>query len=97
MPNKIKSDNDERAIYVQNSSYSFVYKITHIAVIIAVIYRYLANRESSWDLLAILVLGGLIITFYQIRYKTLTRSLIRTLIMFEFATVIAIVFLLFIR
>lgn len=97
MPKEVKTDTDERAVFVHDTSYSFAFKITYVAVVIDILYRYFINRESSWDLLIILALSGLTVTIYQVRYKALTRSLVRTLIMFTFAPLIAIIVLLFIR
>jgi hypothetical protein len=97
MPERFEIEADERAVYVRRTSYSFVFKIIYAALVVDIIYRYLANRETSWDLLGILAAGGLIAAAYQVRYKTMTHTWIRTLILSELAPVIVIVFLLFIR
>jgi len=91
-----RGDKDERAISVENSSYSLAFKVISFAILLDVIYRSFVLKQSSWDLLGIVILGGLAATFYQLRYKIATRSSVKAILLtLIFALVIAaaIVFL----
>jgi hypothetical protein len=89
---KSSKDKDERAIAVENSSFSLAYKVIAFAILVDVIYRSLVLKEVSWDLLGIVILGGLVATLYQTRYKTGTRSWVKAaLLSFLAALVIAAV------
>ena len=64
---------DERTISVENASYRLAYLLMAFGVLLSVAYRAFALRESSWDLLALVVLSGLVATFYQAVRQVLTR------------------------
>jgi len=76
-----KVDKDERAISVENSSYSLAYKIVTYAVLVDVIYRSIVLKEGAFDLLGIVILGGLAATLYQTRYRTATRSMVKAILL----------------
>lgn len=64
---------DERTVTVENSSYRWAYLLLSFGLLIVVAYRSFVWRESSWDLLALVILGGLVTTLYQWFHKVLTR------------------------
>jgi hypothetical protein len=64
---------DERTVVVEDASYRFAYLFITFALLLDVMYRSLVRREASWELLAIVLLGGAISTLYQWRHKILTR------------------------
>jgi len=64
---------DERTVTVENSSYRWSYLLLSFGLLAIVAYRGFVWRESSWDLLALVVLGGLVTTFYQGVHRILSR------------------------
>lgn len=64
---------DERTTAVENSSYRWAYVVLSFGLLLSVTYRSLALGESSWDLLALVVLGGVVATFYQGIHRVLSR------------------------
>ena len=64
---------DERTVTVENSSYRWAYLLLSFGLLAVVAYRGFVWRESGWDLLALVVLGGLVATLYQGAYKVLSR------------------------
>jgi len=81
---------DERTVVVEDASYRVAYTFITFALLLDVMYRSLARREASWDLLAIVILGGAISTVYQWRHKILTRySLKLAVVTFVVAGIVA--------
>jgi hypothetical protein len=72
--NVLKSQKDERALAVENASYSVVYKVMSFALLLDVMYRSFFRGEAPWDLIGIVVLGGIVGAVYQARQRTLTRN-----------------------
>ncbi len=58
-------DRDERTTAVENAGYRLSYLILSFGVLASAAYRGLAAGEQPWDLLGIVVLGGLVHTLYQ--------------------------------
>lgn len=56
---------DERTMAVENASYRLSYLFLSFGVLAAVAYRSLFRGEAAWDLLALVVLGGVLSTAYQ--------------------------------
>jgi len=72
---------DERTTVVENASYALAYKFVGFALLFDVAYRAYAIGDSSWDLLAILIISGLLTTAYQIRNKIVNRGWANTFIL----------------
>lgn len=72
-----KREKDERAEAVEKSSYTLGYKVVTFAILIDVIYRSIVLKTAAWDLLGIVILGGLVATLYQTRYRIATRSWVK--------------------
>jgi hypothetical protein len=64
---------DERTTTVENTSYRWAYLLLSFGLLVSVAYRAFAWHESSWDLLALVLLGGLVATFYQGIHRVLSR------------------------
>ena len=64
---------DERTTAVENASYRLAYFVLSFGILMSVAYRSFVLHESSWDLLALIVLGGVIATLYQKAYQVLSR------------------------
>jgi len=64
---------DERTITIENASYRWAYHLLSLGLLVSVIYRGFIRQESSWDLLALVILGGLVTTLYQGIHGVLSR------------------------
>jgi lysylphosphatidylglycerol synthetase-like protein (DUF2156 family) len=69
---------DERTTFIQNVSYKFGYNFIAFALLLDVMYRGLKFNEAPWDLLVIIIISGLVMTFYQYMQKTLEITWIKT-------------------
>jgi hypothetical protein len=67
-------EKDERTIAIENISYRWAYIVLSFGLLIDTAYRSFVRNEASWDLLALVVLTGLVATVYQGMKKTLTKS-----------------------
>ncbi len=56
---------DERTIAVENASYRLAYLVLSFGLLAAIAYRAFFLDQPSWDLFALVVIGGGIATFYQ--------------------------------
>lgn len=65
---------DERTVAVENASYRWAYLLLSFGLLAAVSYRSLVRQESSWDLLALVVLGGMLSAAYQAFHGVLSRQ-----------------------
>lgn len=72
---------DERTELVENASFRWGYLFVSFGLLVLVAYRSLVWRESSWDLLLLVVLGGTIPAAYQGYHQVLTsRWALRVLV-----------------
>jgi len=60
---------DERTVAVENASYRLAYVVISFGVLLSVIYRGFVLNQSSWDLLALVVLSSGIATLHQGQHK----------------------------
>lgn len=63
---------DERTTAVENASYRWAYLLLSFGLLISVAYRGFVRHESAWDLLALVLLGGVVTTLYQGRHQVLS-------------------------
>jgi hypothetical protein len=68
---------DERAVMVENASYRWAYLVISFGLLVEVIYRSYFRNESSWDLFALVILGGGVATTYQRAHKVFNAHSIR--------------------
>jgi hypothetical protein len=66
-------DRDERTVAVENASYRWGYLVMSFGLLVLVAYRSFARGESSWDLLALVIVGGMVPSAYQGASNVLTR------------------------
>ena len=59
---------------VENASYRYGFVTLLYALLVDVMVRGIVRREGAWDLLAMVVLGSAVCTFYQARRKVLVRG-----------------------
>jgi hypothetical protein len=64
-------ERDERTLAVENASYRWAYLLLTYALLVDVMFRSLVRHEASWDLLALVVGGGIVCTVYQARQRIL--------------------------
>lgn len=65
---------DERTVAVENASYRWAYLFLSFGLLALAAYRSFVYRESPWDLLALVVLGGILSTAYQGVRRVLSRQ-----------------------
>jgi hypothetical protein len=68
---------DERTEAVENASYRIAYLVMSFGLLASVAYRGFVLQQSSWDLLALVILGGATATLYQGKGKVLSQRWIR--------------------
>ena len=64
---------DERTVVIENASYRWGYLVMSYGLLLLVAYRSLLGGESSWDLLGLVIVGGLVPSAYQGANHVLTR------------------------
>src|SRR5262249_20047619 len=63
-----------RPLTVENASYRWAFLLVTYALLVDVMVRSLARQEAAWDLMALVVGGGVVCTAYQARQKILDRG-----------------------
>ncbi|HLC01953.1 MAG TPA: hypothetical protein VJK02_02865 [Anaerolineales bacterium] len=63
---------DERTLSVENASYRWGYLFLAFGILLIVAYRGLVKQEASWDLLALVIISGIVTSIYQGRYRVLS-------------------------
>ena len=64
---------DERTITIEHSSYRWGYFVVTYGLLLIIAFRAFIYKESNWDLMALVILSGLITTAYQGLHKILSR------------------------
>jgi hypothetical protein len=67
-------ERDERTVAVENASYRWAYLLLTYALLVDVMYRGMIRHEATWDLMALVVVGGAVCTVYQARQKILVHG-----------------------
>ena len=89
---------DERTIVVENASYRLAYLVMSFGLLASVAYRGFVLQQNSWDLLALVILGGATATMYQGTNKVLSRYwIIATIAALVMAGFLAVVFVMIFR
>jgi hypothetical protein len=89
---------DERTVVVENASYRIAYLVMSFGLLASVAYRGFVLQQSSWDLLALVILGGATATMYQGTNKVLSRRwIIATVTTIIIAGLIAVAFVILFR
>ena len=63
---------DERTVSVENASYRIAYLVTTYGLLLSVAYRSFVLKQQSWDLMALVMVGGSIAAAYQRSQGVLT-------------------------
>ncbi|HEX7587097.1 MAG TPA: hypothetical protein VF478_02170 [Anaerolineae bacterium] len=64
---------DERTTAVENASYRMAYLVLSFGLLLIAAYRALLWNETTFDLLALVVLGGIVSTWHQVTQGILSR------------------------
>ncbi len=64
---------DERTIAVENASYRWSYLFLSYGLLVLIAYRSFVYHQSPWDLLALVVLGGVVGVAYQGFQRVLSK------------------------
>jgi hypothetical protein len=64
---------DERTLAVENASYRWAYLFVTFGLLVLVAYRSYVHNESPWDLMALVILGGLLSAAYLWFHKVRTE------------------------
>ncbi|MCC7020058.1 MAG: hypothetical protein IT332_09910 [Ardenticatenales bacterium] len=64
---------DERTIAVEHAGFRLAYLCLSYGLLAAVAYRSVVRDEQPWDLLALVVAGGVVTAGYQAFHRTLGR------------------------
>lgn len=64
---------DERTIATENASYRWAYLVLSFGMLLSTAYRGFVRHETSWDLLGLVIAGGVVATVYQGRQRVVSR------------------------
>lgn len=64
---------DERTDAVENASFRWAYLVLSFGLLASTAWRSFLRGESAWDLLALVVLGGIVAGVYQGHERVLSR------------------------
>jgi hypothetical protein len=67
-------ERDERTVAVEKASYRWAYLLLTYALLVDVMYRGLFRDEAAWDLMALVVGGGVFCSVYLARQKVLAHG-----------------------
>jgi hypothetical protein len=65
---------DEREAAVEKGGDRLAYIVLSYGLLVIVAYRSLVDRQASWDLLALVVLGGIVSVAYRMSRRALNRN-----------------------
>lgn len=63
---------DERTVAIENASYRWAYLLLTFGLLVSTAYRSFVRHESSWDLLGLVIGGGVFTSSYQGARQVLT-------------------------
>jgi hypothetical protein len=89
---------DERTVATENMSYRWAYLILSYGLLLSTAYRAFARKEASWDLLGLVIVGGIVSSTYQGAHGILTKRWVRlNLLAMAVAAVVAVLIVLLMR
>lgn len=65
---------DERTVAVENASYRWAYGLLVYALLVDVMCRAWFRHEAAWDLMAMVIVGGVVASVYQARQRILAQG-----------------------
>ena len=89
-------ERDERTTAVENAGYRWSYLVLSFGILGVVAFRSYLRAEQSWDLLALVLLGGIVNAGYQgIHRVVYKRWIVLAAITLVLAALLAVVMVLF--
>jgi hypothetical protein len=79
---------DEREAAVEQGGDRLAYLVVSYGLLLVVAYRSLVERQASWDLLALVLLGGIVSVGYRMTRRALSRN---ALVLIGLTTAICVV------
>lgn len=67
-------ERDERTENVENASYRWGYLVASFGILLAVLRRSYYLNDASWDLMAVLLASGFVVTAVQVRCRIAGRT-----------------------
>ena len=58
-------ERDERTMSVENASYRFAFLLLSFGVLLSVAYRSFVLQQTAWDLMALVIVSGVVASGYQ--------------------------------
>lgn len=84
-------ERDERTVAIENAGYRWSYLALSFGLLAIVAYRSFVRSESSWDLLVLVVLGGVVNAGYQGLHRVLfKRWIVVTMVTLIVAALLAV-------
>ena len=68
---------DERTLVVENASYRWGYLVMSFGLLVLAMYRSFVHGEAPWDLMALVVAGGVVANTYQAANRVLTGQWVK--------------------
>jgi uncharacterized membrane protein len=65
---------DEREVGIDRAGDRLGYLVVSYGLLLLVAYRGFVQGQTSWELLALVVLGGLVSAAYRLRHQAMTRQ-----------------------
>jgi hypothetical protein len=83
---------NERAAVIENTGFRWAFVVLAFGLLLDVAYRGFMLNQPSWDILGLIVLSGLIATFYQVSHKlVVSRWFLRGLVAVTTAGVVTLI------
>jgi predicted PurR-regulated permease PerM len=64
---------DERTVAAENASYRWGFLVLSFGLLLATAYRSFVAGDAAWDLLGLVILGGVVTTAYQAAQHVISR------------------------
>ena len=91
-------ERDERVVMVENASYRLACSVISFGLLMDVMYRSWVRHEAPWDLMGLVILGGVVATAYQWSNRVLgPRWAKSTAVIMVSAAVVAVLVVLLMR
>jgi hypothetical protein len=65
---------DEREATIDRAGDRIAYLVLSYGLLVVVAYRSFVERQTSWELLGLVVIGGLVGTAYRLWHRAMTRD-----------------------
>ncbi len=91
-------ERDERTVATENVSYRWAYLLLSFGLLASTAYRAFVTKEAAWDLLGLVILGGVVSSSYQATHRVLGKRWVRgSLLTMAAAAVVAVLMWLVLR